>query len=299
MKQIFSADDVAHKWANKHQDRARNSGGNFYFTLNTIYSYGDHFPIAKHVQNKKGENAVLFTNRKYSNTTAKHLCWTRQACSHLNVIYCERVPAGNDPIDHNKNFGAWVYDIHQIAANLPRAKKPEIYISGINGLLDQVKKYCEFFGIKPKAEYNKVFTMPVQGFKEMAEKAVKKAAKLKAEREKNEKKRIEQELEEFRAFESKHVNTSDNTAYLRYNTKTKRIETSKGVEIPREIGRRFYMWMIDVVTTGGCNGNCEQTILTYKVKAVSKTELQVGCHTISMVEIGRIGALLKWNSTKK
>jgi hypothetical protein len=44
-----------------------------YFADGTIYSYGSHFPIAKHVTDKNGYHCVLFTTRSYSNTTAKHM----------------------------------------------------------------------------------------------------------------------------------------------------------------------------------------------------------------------------------
>ena len=63
MKKVFTdISHIAHLWANQLQDEARNSGsGNFYFDGDVIYSYGSHFPIAKHVVNAKGEKAVLFT----------------------------------------------------------------------------------------------------------------------------------------------------------------------------------------------------------------------------------------------
>lgn len=40
----------------------------------TVFSYGYHFPIARHTEkvDEHGKPIVLFTNRGYSNTTAKH-----------------------------------------------------------------------------------------------------------------------------------------------------------------------------------------------------------------------------------
>jgi len=77
-KHVFQdIDEIAHLWAHQAQDAARNPQGNFYFTGDTIYSYGSHFPIAKIVTVPKGHNkgkqAVLFTNKGYSKTTAKHV----------------------------------------------------------------------------------------------------------------------------------------------------------------------------------------------------------------------------------
>lgn len=72
-KHVFPTDEIAHLWAHKTQDDARNQGGNFYFSGDTIYSYGSHFPIARHVTNDKGVAGILFTNQTWSNTTAKHI----------------------------------------------------------------------------------------------------------------------------------------------------------------------------------------------------------------------------------
>jgi hypothetical protein len=79
VKKVYPTDEIAHLWAHQTQSEARNPGGNFYFQDKTIYSYGSHFPIARHVTNDKGEAAILFTNRTYSNTTAKHIGNVRQS----------------------------------------------------------------------------------------------------------------------------------------------------------------------------------------------------------------------------
>jgi hypothetical protein len=73
MKKVLNADNVAHTWAYQTQNEAFTPNRSFYFYGPTIYSYGSHFPIAKHATNSKGENKILFTTRKYSNTTAKHI----------------------------------------------------------------------------------------------------------------------------------------------------------------------------------------------------------------------------------
>jgi len=65
MRTVYPADMVAHLWAHKSQDYARNPGHNFYFHGDTIYSYGSHFPVARHVT-RRGRSAVLFTTRSYS-----------------------------------------------------------------------------------------------------------------------------------------------------------------------------------------------------------------------------------------
>jgi hypothetical protein len=79
LKKVVPSETVAHLWAHRAQSEARNAQGNVYFEGDTIWSYGSHFPIARHVENKRGEHAILFTTRTHSITTAKHLSIVRRA----------------------------------------------------------------------------------------------------------------------------------------------------------------------------------------------------------------------------
>jgi hypothetical protein len=57
-KHVFDTGEIPHLWAHQTQDEARNRQGNLYFTGDTIYSYGSHFPIARRVTNDAGELAI-------------------------------------------------------------------------------------------------------------------------------------------------------------------------------------------------------------------------------------------------
>lgn len=87
MRKVLSPEMVAHLWANKAQDEARNAGETFYFTGPTIYSYGSHFVIAHHLDN----GVVLWNDAGYSNTTSRHKshAWralsSAQRLNHLSV----------------------------------------------------------------------------------------------------------------------------------------------------------------------------------------------------------------------
>lgn len=81
-KQVFPRDTVAHLWAHKAQDSARDSSGNFFFTGPTLYSYGSHFAIAHILSDECGPGLagrVLWNDATYSNTTAKMQSIARQA----------------------------------------------------------------------------------------------------------------------------------------------------------------------------------------------------------------------------
>ena len=64
---------VAHLWASGN--KASGKGSNFFFEGDTIYSYGNHFPIARRIN----ENLYLITQRGYSVSTSKHISYTRRA----------------------------------------------------------------------------------------------------------------------------------------------------------------------------------------------------------------------------
>ena len=141
MKTVFENKQLAHIWAHTSQSEGRNSNDSFYFSGDTIYSYGSHFPIAKHVTNERGEVAVLFTERTYSNTTQRHVNLVRNAC-YQDIIYCY-----NPESTHAQNFAYWVTECEEIAANLKRARKPEKYLNEMSYIGDKANKYASFFGI--------------------------------------------------------------------------------------------------------------------------------------------------------
>lgn len=83
MKTVFSPSELPHVFARQSQIEGKTSSRNFFFERNVIYSYGYHFPIAKFLD----DGTVLFTNRGYSNTTAKHIAAVRSALNHKDKIY--------------------------------------------------------------------------------------------------------------------------------------------------------------------------------------------------------------------
>lgn len=299
-KKVFTdRNEIAHLWSNQIQDDARNSSGTFYFRNETIYSYGSHFPIAKHVTNSKGEKAVLFVNWSYSVSTSKHIQSVRHAANHLNIIYC-RMTTGNSysggMLGHDGNFQAWENTINAIALKLAKARKPEIHLNAIAAEFSEAKKYAEFFGIKiPKTLQLAGDITSKDKFSAYHEKRQKALKAEEAKKTNTLKKMHTEELENWRNFKTYsrsmyHRNRED---YLRFDPLTDRIETSQGIQIPLEIGHTFYKLVLRVRASGGCK-NCEHTILGYSVKEINKAFIQVGCHKIDMLEIQKLALSLGW-----
>lgn len=83
MKRYKNTEEVVHAWAGRHSNDGTNPGQTCYFVGLTIYSYGSHFPMARHIS----FNDVLLTYATYSNTTSRHQHHTWRAVSHKNTLY--------------------------------------------------------------------------------------------------------------------------------------------------------------------------------------------------------------------
>ncbi|XHR94865.1 hypothetical protein ACFJIV_32280 [Mucilaginibacter sp. UC70_90] len=134
--------DIAHEWANRQDGSGIGAGGNMLYGGGCVYSYGDHFIIAKHVQNQAGERAVLFTERTYSQTTAKHIAIVRNASSHLNIIN-----VADPAMNHEELFADWKERIIAVAEKLARANRPQKYATTIADLYSEAQRYADFFGL--------------------------------------------------------------------------------------------------------------------------------------------------------
>lgn len=73
---------LIHRWANRA--RPAEKCGNVFYEGDKIYSYGYHFCMARLI----GDDAVIHTTARYSNTTACHLSIVRVASRHLKAYYC-------------------------------------------------------------------------------------------------------------------------------------------------------------------------------------------------------------------
>lgn len=119
MKIVHSPDMVAHLWANKGQDNARNAGHNFYFTGPALYSYGSHYVIGAHLENGR----ILWNDAGYSNSTARHTTHAWRALSRSQADNRLHVPTLNyDQFRnlqrlHDSGNGQTLPDLAQVIAD--------------------------------------------------------------------------------------------------------------------------------------------------------------------------------------
>lgn len=278
MKTVFTdLSTIAHIWANQTQDNARNSSSNFYFDGNTIYSYGRHFPIAKHVTNEMGEHGTLFTERGYSVTTSKHISIVRDAANHKNIIYCF-----NPESTHTENLNSWIDEAENIAANLLKAKKPEKYLSQLSYVNDKVNKYVAFFNlaipeklqlalsIRNKDQYKEYAAK-----KEQFEQAEKKRQKIELE------KKHKKELAAWIKGETHRLYNRNGYDYLRLSENI--IETTQAIQIPLPIAKELYFKIKNNEAKIG------DKVLSYTINEIGK-EIKIGCHNFKTSYLLEFGA---------
>jgi hypothetical protein len=268
MKKVFRGDNstVAHMWANKSQSEATN-GSNFYFDGDTIYSYGDHFPIAKHITHD-GNSAVLFTEETYSNTTRKHISIVKHACSHLYVIYCASPTA-----THSANFDFWLKSAEAITAKLATAKKPEKYLNELAHINGHVSKYATFFGIIIPDSLQAA--LAIENKDQYKSYKDNKEAILEAEKKKQAealKRKHKKEFAKWLSGETDRLYTRNGEDYLRMDLHNENVETTQGIKIQLPIARAFWKSIKDGKLAVG------DMLESYTVNEVSDL-IKIGCHT--------------------
>jgi hypothetical protein len=282
--------DIAHEWANDRDGKGIGAAANILYGNGSIYSYGDHFMIARHVQNDKGERAVLFTGRTYSQTTAKHIKAVENASSHLTKIY-----VADPALSKEELFNDWNVQMVNIAHHLEGAKRPGKLILQIQEVFNEAKKYADFFGYALPTSLVDMGT--VSGLEQFQAhlQAERKAQELQEAKEaKKQAKLHQQKLKAWRAFETTNFYGRDGWDYLRCNVRTCNIETTQQVSIPLDTGQAFYRVIQATIAKGGCK-DCGWLFMDkYPVLEINKAFIEVGCHKISLKEINRFANQQGW-----
>lgn len=290
----YSNYQICHFWANGVAPKyGRNSWGrsfpnnNVYYNEDgRIYSYGPHFCMGRIV------NGVLFyTKQGYSNSTAKHKgymhsAWRGHGASVACAIQGKRGSGYYSSYSYvfepeseqfrEANFEAWANDLADLCKGLVRARKPAKWIAQIDGICAEVRAFCVACGCDVPAfvaEYENGVTPEIRNrAREIAE--ADRAREAEQRRKRAEAERIK-EAENVERFEAGEINYySSDFQRVRYNAESERFETSKGVQIPLEIGRRFY----EALKAGTLKEG--QSVLYYKILSIGKN-LQIGCHKFS------------------
>jgi hypothetical protein len=296
-RHVFHTSEIPHLWAHRAQDDARNQQGNLFFNGDTIYSYGSHFPIARHVYNQHNEHAVLFTTRNYSNTTAKHTYKVRAAIPrNVPVFTTAHVSA---PPEQLASEYARRIELFEKAARQNRGLALHDRVDKADQLRDEANRYARFF------DTGHVFREPDDWAELRAEADIKEArrrekqaerdriqreeiARRYAEYEQRQKKTLGERIAGWRAGGNPYIYDAEPTM-LRINGDE--VETSRGARFPLSHARPGIALVNKTVATGKewtPNGHT----LHLGHYAIDKIDadgtVHAGCHLVPYAEVKRI-----------
>ena len=304
-KHVFDTGEIPHLWAHRTQEEARNRQGNLYFTSDTIYSYGSHFPIARHVTNDAGERAVLFTTATYSVTTSSHCSAVRSAIpSGIPVFHVPNVCHGRysgselTADDHAGNLADYAERIEKYVITSARARSS--YAKEWNNdhavrLRDEAFAYCAFFGL-PVPNISEVRELDSEALTAIRKREAKRTAE-KAEQTKRERAeaviRQQELITKWRAGQYSGC-LYDVPAMLRIDGNE--VVTSRGARFPVSHAKRALAFVRKVHESGQAYVRNGRTIHLgpYALDRIEANgTVKAGCHVVSWEEIERIAPALE------
>lgn len=321
-KNVVNTDQVAHLWANKSQNQARNPHGNFYFTGDTIYSYGSHFPIARHVTvgaGKRSRSAILLTTRTHSSTTSGHISTVRQAIAGgVLVFHVPDVSPSTSSGDLHKNSRKHYrkqFD-NYLELSIKAIKRADYWLRSAQDTITDQASYSKFFGLRwapLTIPENYVEKIKAKIVKQRTAAKVQNAAKRKvlAMREAKAAADLQYNLNTYlprwmEGLSLVHSATEPDVklrglpfAYFRIKPgEPETVETSKGAEFPLDHAKRAYC-LLALLRSRGEGYHANGHIIHVGWFAVTSLdamtgEVVAGCHRFEWTEIERFAKLQNW-----
>tara|TARA_Y100000593_G_scaffold64534_1_gene119097 strand:- start:122 stop:1009 length:888 start_codon:yes stop_codon:yes gene_type:complete len=291
-KVLKNHNQVAHFWANKVQSEGKAS--NMFFESDIIYSYGYHFPIAKHIK----KDVVLFTSDNYSVSTSQHKSIVRQSIPHNKIVLTIPIVDGGKYSsfdlsieDHKKNVK--YYDSmlkHNMKKSLRATKNKQYYLNSVVSYIEELRTYLKIFRIKSKlpnkykVAINIALNMDLDNIKSIVKVEQQQQKKAEAIRKAEQKKKFFKKLKEWRNGEINNLPYYEKQ-YLRINKDN--IQTSLNVNIELETFKKYYA----ILKRGKSLVN--EKISHYRVNKQDDKLLTIGCHKIEIAEIHSIAEQIK------
>lgn len=306
-RHVFPTDEIPHLWYHRTQSEARNPGRNLYFEGDTIFSYGDHFPIARHMKQGRKE-AVLFTTRGYSVTTSGHKSSVRQAIPDTATVF--EVPnlaggCGDGMIDHTANLAHFVTESKESLGKAQRARANGKWdLDAAFASRDTARQYAKFFKVPaPSFDFLPTGKALAELRKQIAERAERHKASQALAGEREAARQAERHRIEMLDFAEKSALWRAGNPNVRLpwgadtqlRIKGSEVETSRGARVPVSHAKRGLAFVRRVVSSGQeyvRNGHT----LHLGHYAIDRIEangtLHAGCHVISLAEIENLAPAL-------
>lgn len=154
MKQSFQSNlQLAKTWAAQSQSFAK--GPSMLFHFQTLYSYGEHFELAKFVKAPKGETVVFVNDNFYSMTTRKHLNIALRVIP--KDVFCFTIPFSISSVYSRSDYFK-VSDLQQVISRMKnkvasilktqsKAIKNTTHFDHALRQIDQINLICNLFDL--------------------------------------------------------------------------------------------------------------------------------------------------------
>jgi hypothetical protein len=274
----YSHDEVAHNWA--HQTGRKQRGFRMYYEGETIFSYGAHFPIARHVIDERGAGRVLMTTDGYSVSTAKHKTIVWRAVPDKSAIFDvpDVMAAGEG--QHLRNFDSYKERMDAALSKASRARKhKDRHLRDAERMVEQGNAYRHAFKLGRR---RKPLALPDDLAAYLDEKRKTEAVQRKAD----ERARLERESEmrgKWLAGESNWRGYGEHGSAL-VRLKGETLQTSLGISVPAdEAAKVFRVMKACRARKQGWRRNGETLQAgTWQIDKIDDNgNLRAGCHFIT------------------
>lgn len=294
MKTVHPSDMVTHLWANRAQAYARNSGNTLYFRGDIIYSYGEHFPIARHIEHK-GNRAVLFTIDSHSRTTTGQCYSVARAIPDEFPVF--HVPdlgntwRGPDHIVNLRSYSGRIESHGKSFVNPRTTANRGAHESAVLNLNGERNAYVHFFGLRLKPTTGTIAEIVAACEAELERIAATEKRRMVATANKA-RKESDERLERWKAGEDVSTHGFQDT-YIR--VKGNIVESSWGARVPLADAVRAFPIILQCRAHASEWHRNGQTIQVgdFHFNRIDPTgDIKVGCHRIAWVEVERVARML-------
>ena len=297
-KNVFSTDEVPHIWVHHVQESGRNPQGNLYFDDTTIYSYGSHFPIAKHIANKHGKRAVLFTTGSYGHTTNSHINCVRGAIPPTVPVFNLYASKITDALQHSKNLKAYRTQIEELLLKSAKARSTSTFTWAAEQAAEtrkEMAQYIKFFALT-NIKLPSLTKPDAAKLKALRAKEAENLKIAEAHRLANQAQRAIDNAEAIVEWRAGGRFNAPYDAPTMLRIEEQELVTSRGARIPLEDAAKGYILARHVVETGEAwrsNGS-KIKLGHYLLDSISADgTVTAGCHEIAWPEIERHAAVFE------
>ena len=287
MKTVFTNKELPHIWAHKSQSYGRSAS--MLFEDETIFSYGKHFPMARHITDKDGNACVLFTTRTRSVTTANHLRLVSRA-----------IPDGV-PVYHvaNVTYAPADYMLKEyserinVECNCVRASRSGVRVGYLTRMIQEAERFKQAFRLKGGIPHPDMSAEIAKAERWNAAVSIRTQETAARNFEKNKKDTIKH-LEKFLGVSPLPFEVKPGMAYLRRAAVAGEpgdyAETTQGARVPLEHVLRVAPLVLDMLKKGKTYKKNGHTIHlgNYTLDEITEDGTVIaGCHKFSREEVER------------